>query len=127
MTAWQKISKLYRKPDDAMLFGVCAGIAEHYGWRRRVVRVVTVILALMVTWPVILCYFLAALLLPTDDEAREMPNPTRGEEPPSRPVYSGGLRQRFERIEARTRRVEAYLHGHEYQLRSAFRDLEAGG
>lgn len=129
MSAWDQFTSLYRKPESGMIAGVCAGLAEHYGWRRRVVRVIAFLLLLIAFWPVLLCYLLAAFILPTDEERgrSQAAGTSPPSAPPPRPEYHGSLRKRFERIEARTRRVEAYLHGNEYRLRSAFRDLEAGG
>lgn len=134
MKVLNELSALNRLPEEGILFGVCAGLADYYGWRVRTLRFVMVLLAFLVSWPVILAYVIGIFLLPTADEreekprgraharsqaSRRQPGPT-----PDKPEYSGALRQRYASIEGRMRRVEAYLHGHEYQLRSAFKDLE---
>ncbi len=132
MKRLRTLSKLYRLPDDGIVCGVCAGLAAYYGWRVRTVRFLVCAMALLVTWPVVLGYVAACFLLPSPDESEQEPAPrdTRRSAPESseggRPQYSGPLRERYEAIETRMRRVEAYLHGHEYQLRTAFRDLEKG-
>ncbi len=131
MSIFKELSEIRRDPDNGILFGVCAGLADYYGWRRRTTRLVVALLALFVNWPIILAYAIAVFVFPTVDEKR--PTPKRkaaqsaqpGGEPP-RPRYSGPLRERYARIERRMRRVEAYLHGNEHQLRAAFRDLETG-
>ena len=52
--------------------GVCGGIAHHYGWNSTVVRVATVILAIVTPGvsviPTLLVYFLLGYLLPETDE-----------------------------------------------------------
>lgn len=134
MTVLQQLGELSRKPDQGILFGVCAGIADYYGWRRRVLRIAVFLGAIFITWPVIVCYLLAAFLLPTSDEPRpkrqrartEANSPSPSPSATTGAVFSGGLKERYQRIEQRIRRVEAHLHGNEYQLRAAFRDLESG-
>ena len=131
MSIIKELSEIRRDPDNGILFGVCAGLADYYGWRRRTTRLVVALLALFVNWPIILGYAIAVFVFPKVDE--KLPTPKRNrsksaapEDPPARPRYSGPLRERYARIERRMRRVEAYLHGNERQLRSAFRDLETG-
>lgn len=127
---YKTLSELKRVPARGWLFGVCAGLAAFYGWRVRTVRWVIAISAILVTWPVVLAYVVAVFVLPSaEDDAAELgPSGTQSAEvaTPGReaPVFTGPLRERYGLIEARMRRVEAYLHGHEYQLRNDFRDLE---
>ena len=52
--------------------GVCGGIAHRYGWNSTMVRVVTIILAIVISGvsviPTLLIYFLLGYLLPETDE-----------------------------------------------------------
>jgi phage shock protein PspC (stress-responsive transcriptional regulator) len=52
--------------------GVCGGIAHRYGWNSTMVRVVTIILAIVIPGvsviPTLLIYFLLGYLLPETDE-----------------------------------------------------------
>lgn len=131
MSIFKELSEIRRDPDNGLLFGVCAGLADYYGWRRRTTRLVVFLLAFFINWPIILAYAIAVFAFPTVDE--KLPTPKRGQKAmhadqgePARPRYNGPLRERYARIERRMRRVEAYLHGNEHQLRAAFRDLETG-
>ncbi len=132
MSIFKELSEIRRDPDNGILFGVCAGLADYYGWRRRTTRLVVFLLAFFINWPIILAYAIAVFVFPTVDE--KLPTPKRGQgatkqatdAEPARPRYNGPLRERYARIERRMRRVEAYLHGNEHQLRAAFRDLETG-
>jgi len=48
---------------DGKVFGVCAGIADHFGWSRTVVRLIA-LLGLVFFFPaVLIVYLLAALLM----------------------------------------------------------------
>lgn len=122
MTILKELSEISRDPDRGVLFGVCAGLAEFYGWNLRKTRIIAFVLMLIFNGPIILAYLAAALLLPTrqQTERQQAADSSRQD----KPQYRGPLKQRYAEIEKRMRRVEAYLHGQEYQLRSAFRDLE---
>lgn len=57
--------KLYRDTENGCLLGVCAGIANYFDLRVGAVRILTVILALFMFWPVVIGYCLAGFLLRT--------------------------------------------------------------
>ena len=40
------MAALVRSRDDRIIAGVCAGIAEHYGWSRSMIRVLFVLFGL---------------------------------------------------------------------------------
>lgn len=54
-----------RSRDNAMIGGVCAGFAEHYGWSLTGTRVVYVLLSILsAAFPGILVYLILWLILP---------------------------------------------------------------
>jgi phage shock protein C len=55
---------LYKIPDEGILLGVCAGIADHFGLFTWVVRVIAIVLLWIATMPVIIAYLLLGMLLP---------------------------------------------------------------
>lgn len=58
-------SGIKRSTDKAMIGGVCAGIAEHFGWSVTGTRVVYVIISLLsAAFPGILVYLFLWLILP---------------------------------------------------------------
>ena len=57
--------RLYRSTRDAKLGGVCAGIAELYGWDVITVRLV-VALSILLPGPQVIAYLIAWVLVPTD-------------------------------------------------------------
>ena len=58
-----RLTKLYRDRDNAMLFGVCAGVAHYFDVNVLAVRVATVALALFFFFPTVLVYVVATLLM----------------------------------------------------------------
>ena len=63
---------LKRAKWDRWLMGVCGGIAHRYGWNSTVVRLATIVLAIIIPGisviPTLLGYFLLGYLLPETDE-----------------------------------------------------------
>ena len=56
---------LYRSRSDAMIAGVCGGLAEFLGWPATRVRILYVVVsALSVAFPGILAYFVLWLVVP---------------------------------------------------------------
>jgi phage shock protein C len=57
-----------RSKTNAMIGGVCAGIAEHFGWSVTGTRVAYVVLSIIsAAFPGILVYLILWLLLPKGD------------------------------------------------------------
>lgn len=55
---------LYRDSENGWLMGVCAGIAECYGYPVLLVRLVAFVLLWFLTLPTVTAYFVLGLLLP---------------------------------------------------------------
>ena len=60
--------RLVRRSDDRMLGGVCSGLADHTGMDVTLVRVLTVLAAVLGLGSVIVAYVVAWLLVPLDRE-----------------------------------------------------------
>ena len=65
----QQLSKpLHRSRSDAMIAGVCGGLAEWLGWDPTVVRVAYVLLSLLlVAFPGLLVYLILWFVMPEDE------------------------------------------------------------
>jgi len=119
-------SRLYRDPDNGMMMGVCAGIADYFGIARWMVRVGAVILLFAFTFMTVIAYFALGYILkpkPTDlyidaEEERFWRN-TRVD--PKRTV--GDLQSKYRHIEKRIRDAEAFVTSSEFKLRRDFRGL----
>lgn len=65
--------RLYRSTSDQWMFGVCGGIAKHFGWKSSHVRIVTAVGAIALpgvsTFGVAVAYVIAGLMIPADDQA----------------------------------------------------------
>lgn len=58
-------TRLTRSSSDRMLAGVCAGIAEHFGWDPTIVRVGFVLLSVLsAAFPGLLFYIILWLVMP---------------------------------------------------------------
>ena len=63
---------LKRAKRDRWIMGVCGGVAHRYGCNSTVVRLVTIIVAVIIpgvsVFPILLLYFLLGYWLPETDE-----------------------------------------------------------
>lgn len=71
--------KLTRSTTDRWLGGVCGGIAEYTGWDVTLIRVLTLVLAIVGFGSVIVAYIAAWILMPKAGPTTIVPAPT----PPS--------------------------------------------
>ena len=53
-----------RSRTDKRLFGVCGGIAYYFGVDSAIVRIFAVIMLVLLPFPVVIAYFLIAMLIP---------------------------------------------------------------
>lgn len=113
--------RLYRDKRHAVLAGVCAGIADYFGFNRKAVRVV---FALTVLFPpflpfVIVSYIVLAIVLPKkpdelygDTEKAEF---WRGVSNAPADVFSA-LSHRFKALNMRLEKMEAYVTSKEFSF-----------
>ena len=73
------INRLYRNPRRGMIFGVCAGLAEYFGFDVTVTRVVVAVAAFFAFPIICIIYLCLGLLLPV----RAYSQPPRGRPTPS--------------------------------------------
>lgn len=123
------MNKLYRNPRRGMIFGVCAGIAEYFGFDLTVTRVVVAFGALFAFPMICGAYLVLAFLLPCKRYAgteRDTVDP----DPVQRQVRSSphdtlaSVRYRFRELDARLQRLEKHVTSSRYKLDREFRKLE---
>ena len=119
-------NRLYRDPENGMLMGVCAGIADYFGVAPAGVRIAAVIALFLFTVPILLGYILAGFLLKVkpaglyaSPEEENFWRRTRVD--PRRTVSD--IQQKFRDIERRIRAAEAHVTSTEFKLKQDFRDL----
>lgn len=133
------LSEMRRYPGEGWISGVCAGIADYFDWRLKLVRLVVALLAIFTAgWVVILLYILAWYLMENGDE---MPGPrpkwNDGGPAPSTPYTSpsGGtaasasvdlrdIKERFARLDDRLRRMEESALSKDDDLKREIEKLE---
>jgi phage shock protein C len=117
----QNPHKLFRDKENAMLAGVCAGIADYFGFNRKGTRVAT---ALLLLFPpffafVVISYIILAILLPvkpanlyeTEDQAEFW----RGVSNAPSDVF-GSLSHRFRELNLRLEKMEAFVTSKEFEI-----------
>ena len=118
--------RFYRNRDKAWIAGVCAGLADYFGFNIRVTRILAFI-SLLMAFPITVLVYIGAVLL----------FPSRREEPPQ-PEYDAEFRQalraspaqtlsdvrrRFQGLDARLAKLERYVTSSRFDLDQEFRRL----
>ena len=121
--------RLYRDRDKGCVLGVCAGIAEYFGFDLAITRIVTALSLFFFAFPTFVAYFLLALLLPK--RPRSLGRPTDADaDTLQRQVRSAphatldSVRHRFREMDARLQRMEKYLTSSRFKLDREFDSLK---
>lgn len=124
------IHRLRRNMGRGKIAGVCAGVADYFGWSLKWTRLTAILLTIFFFPVPIFIYIAAAILLkPYNDRERftdsESERFWRTFTTRPKATFSE-LKHRFRAIEARIGDLESAVTSDEYGLRKAFRDLERG-
>jgi phage shock protein C len=116
---------MYRNRSRGMLFGVCAGVADYFGFDLTVTRILVVV-GLMFFFPAIaLIYLLLALLLPVNPAGSAPSDPNLNRRVRSEPHATlDGVRLRFRELDARLQSLERYVTSGRFKLDSEFEKLK---
>jgi phage shock protein C len=113
--------KLYRDKQNALIAGVCAGIAEYFGWNRKGMRLVA---ALLCVFPpflpfIAVSYLILAIFLPVKPEGlyetKEQADFWRGVSNAPSDVF-GSLSHRFRELNLRLEKMEAVVTSKEFEI-----------
>lgn len=119
--------RLYRDPRNGVVFGVCAGVADYFGFDLAVTRVLTIIGAFVFPF-VIVAYLLLGLLLPSrtysDREYDDRADPVQRRARIEPHSMLSNVRYRFRDVDARLQRLEKYVTSNRYKLDREFRQLK---
>ena len=113
--------RLYRDKKNAMLAGVCAGVAEYFGFNRKGTRLVVFLLLLFPPFFafVLVTYAILAIVLPVKPdnlyETEEQAEFWRGVSNAPSDVF-GALRHRFRELNRRLERMEAFVTSREFEI-----------
>lgn len=118
--------RFVRRADKAVIAGVCAGMADYFGFNLKATRVLAVI-ALCMAMPVtLLIYFGAVFLIPSvsADERHRDYDPDFREALRSAPAQTmSDVRRKFQRLDGRLARLERYVTSSRFSLDQEFRKL----
>ena len=119
--------RLYRASSrDAMVFGVCAGIADHFGFDRTVTRIITFVAALVFFPAVLIGYVILALLLKRSPEL-ELPTAERRSRIRDRTDAEerfDGQQRRVRDLDRRLQRLEEHITSRRFKLEREFDKLK---
>lgn len=121
--------RLYRDPQRGPFFGVCAGIADYFGFDPTGTRIVAILSLIFFMPATLLVYFGLAILLPKrstlalDSEADTLEREVRAS--PQGTLSS--LRHRFRELDLRMQRMEHYITSPRFGLDREFRGLDNRG
>jgi len=121
-----------RYPDNGVIAGVCEGLAVHFDWNARIVRVFAVLLLVFTGfWPAVVTYCLAWYIVdpvagpsPAQSTSQSAP-PAPGAAPAGPGVPMPELKSRFARLDDRLRQIEECVTDKEFELRRELKKLEA--
>ena len=118
--------RFYRNADKAMIAGVCAGLADYFGFNLRVTRILAFISLLMAFPITVLVYIGAVLLFPS---RRSDPRPENYDAEFRQALRAspaqtlGDVKRRFQTLDARLAKLERYVTSSRFQLDQEFRKL----
>ncbi len=123
-------NRLYRNTREGRFLGVCAGIADYFGFNPWSVRIVVIVSLVLFTLPTLLAYFVCGFLLEQkpdnlyeDSDEERFWRSVRME--PTGTV--GDLRHRYRELERRLQAIEAYVTSREFELNRDINDLDRSG
>lgn len=119
--------RLYRDTENGMLAGVCAGIADFFGFSVSATRWVIFIGCFFMMPAIVICYVIAAFLLPKKPLGMYE---SEGEERFWRSVRRDphtvchNIRRKLRNLDNRLQGMERYVTSPRFDLDQEFRDLE---
>jgi len=117
----QNPHRLFRDRENAILAGVCAGIADYAGLNRRGTRIATVLLCLFPPFIplVVITYVILSIVIPVKPadlyENSEQAEFWRGVSNAPADVF-GSLSHRFRGLNLRLEKIEAFVTSREFEF-----------
>lgn len=118
--------RFYRSRDRACVAGVCAGLADYFGFNLKITRVLAFISLLMAMPLTLLIYFATVILVPSapdpvrqadyDAEFRKAVRSDPGQ-------TLNDVKRRFQSLDSRLARLERYVTSPRFDLDQEFRKL----
>jgi len=128
MSDYESISRrrFSRNRDRALVAGVCAGLADYFGFNLKVTRILAVISLLSAMPLTLLAYFGAVFLFPSLPDSSRRAGRDADFEKALRSAPSqtlGDVRRRYQSLDSRLARLERYVTSSRFNLDQEFRKL----
>lgn len=125
-------SHIHRYPKDGWVAGVCAGLAVHFDWNVKLLRVIFGLgLFFSGFFPIGFAYCVLWYLMDaapghgrTDEDDPSAPYAPRPSSAYSAPASTADVKARFARLEQRLRGMEECVSSRDFELRRELRKLE---
>jgi phage shock protein C len=120
--------RLYRDPENKLVLGVCAGIADYFGFDLTTTRVCVAVSLVFFMPATLMVYFGLVLLLPkrphsSVDSIAAGSNVQRAVRSEPHGILSS-VNHRYRELEVRLQRLEKYVTSPSFQLDQEFEALE---
>lgn len=118
--------RFYRNRDRAVIAGVCAGLADYFGFNLKVTRGIAVISLLMAMPVTLLIYFATVILIPSAQDPAMQPNVDAGFRKALRSAPGqtlGDVKRRFQSLDSRLARLERHVTSPRFDLDREIRNL----
>ena len=128
MNSYQAIPgrRFVRSADRAVIAGVCAGLADYFGFKLRITRLLAFIALCMAPPVTLMAYFGAVLLIPSEHDPQRQPSydPEFDQALRASPRQTmSDVRRRFQQLDRRLARIERYVTSPRFDLDQEFRKL----
>ena len=128
MSGYETIArrKFYRSRDRAVCGGVCAGLADYFGFNLKMTRVLAVFAFFMAMPVTLIAYFRTVFLVPAASSGDREPDydPEFRKALRSAPRQTlGDVRRRFQSLDSRLARLERYVTSSRFNLDQEFKKL----
>ncbi|MCH8334979.1 MAG: envelope stress response membrane protein PspC [Proteobacteria bacterium] len=128
MSGYETIArrKFYRSRDRAVCGGVCAGLADYFGFNLKMTRVLAVFAFFMAMPVTLIAYFGTVFLVPAASSGDREPDydPEFRKALRSAPRQTlGDVRRRFQSLDSRLARLERYVTSSRFNLDQEFKKL----
>lgn len=128
MTTYDSIPRrrFYRNKDRAIVAGVCAGLADYFGFNLKVTRLLAFICLLMAMPMTLLVYFGTVFLVPAASDpgrSRQFDADFRQAMRSAPAETMGDVKRRYQSLDSRLARLERYVTSSRFNLDQEFRNL----
>jgi len=123
-----RAQRFYRDPRHGRLTGVCAGLADYFGWNVVLVRGLAIIALIWFNVVTLAVYLVLGFMLPAKPDVL---HDWDADEAYWRSVRRSAsetfrdVRHRFRELDMKFQRMEGYVTSNRYDLDRQFRDLES--